>query len=165
MITLNIPGIPVAKQRPRLSKYGTYTPEKTINYESLVQMCYMDQADGVKLEGPLEISIDFHFPIPQSYTKAARNKIKSGLMLHTKKPDIDNCIKTITDALNQFAYKDDSQIVSVIARKHYTDAQPRAQVKLREIDTQKISKGIAEMKKNYELQPSEMDRDINKFIL
>ena len=36
MIKLTIPGEPCAKQRPRLGKGYTYTPQKTVNYEILV---------------------------------------------------------------------------------------------------------------------------------
>lgn len=34
MRTFIIYGQPVAKGRPRLGKWGTYTPEKTVNYET-----------------------------------------------------------------------------------------------------------------------------------
>ena len=34
-------------------------------------------------------------------------------------PDLDNLIKSITDALNGVAYKDDSQIVAVVSRKMF----------------------------------------------
>ena len=51
-------------------------------------------------------------------------------MRPTKKPDLDNCLKAITDALNGFAYKDDSQIVSIAVSKFYSD-DPRAYVKNR----------------------------------
>lgn len=35
------------------------------------------------------------------------------------KPDIDNCIKSIMDALNGVAYKDDKQVVLVRSIKRY----------------------------------------------
>ena len=133
MITITIPGIPVSKARPRLGKYGTYTPTKTVNYENLVQLCYMDQGEGKKLEGALQMVIDLYFPIPKSYSKKRVEAIKEMEELHTKKPDIDNCIKSITDALNQFAYDDDSQIVGITARKHYTTEEPRAVVTIAEV--------------------------------
>ena len=133
MITITIPGIPIAKGRPRLGKYGTYTPTKTVNYENLVQLCYMDQGEGKKLEGALQMVIDLYFPIPKSYSKKRVEAIKEMEELHTKKPDIDNCIKSITDALNQFAYDDDSQIVGITARKHYTTEEPRAVVTIAEV--------------------------------
>ena len=38
-----------------------------------------------------------------------------------KKPDIDNVIKLVADALNEVAYKDDAQIIELECRKFYSD--------------------------------------------
>ena len=133
MIKITIPGIPVAKGRPRVTKRGAFTPQKTVNYESLVQYIYMDQAEGQKLEGPLKMDIGFYFPIPKSYSKKRKQAIMDIEEMHTKKPDIDNCIKSITDALNNFAYDDDSQIVEITAKKNYTVNEPNAVVTIFQI--------------------------------
>ena len=125
---ITIPGIPIAKGRPRVGKFGIYTPTKTVNYENLVQFCYMDQAEGIKLSGPLGMYIALYFPIPKSYTKKQIEFIKAQSMVYTKKPDLDNVIKCITDSLNHFAYDDDSQIVEMRALKRYTVDEPRAEV-------------------------------------
>ncbi|MDX9918352.1 MAG: RusA family crossover junction endodeoxyribonuclease [Gudongella sp.] len=130
---ITIPGIPIAKGRPRLGKFGAYTPAKTVNYENLVQYCYMDQADGIKLDGPLMMEIRFYFPIPKSYSKKQIELLKVQDMAHMKKPDLDNCIKSISDALNHFAYDDDSQIVEMRALKRYTEDEPRAEVVIWEV--------------------------------
>ena len=37
-----------------------------------------------------------------------------------KKPDIDNIVKVVADALNSVAYHDDKQILFVIAKKAYS---------------------------------------------
>jgi len=132
-IKLTIPGTPVSKGRPRIGKWGTYTPEKTVNYENLVKYCYVEQGEGKKLEGPLRMDIMFFFPVPQSYSNKRREAIRRMAEQHTKKPDIDNCIKSVTDALNNFAYDDDSQIVEISARKYYTEEEPRAEVKITEV--------------------------------
>jgi len=129
-----IPGIPVAKGRPRLGKYGTYTPTKTVNYENLVQYCYMDQAEGIKLDGPLMMEIRFYFPIPKSYSKKQIELLKVQDMAHMKKPDASNCLKSIEDALNGFAYDDDCQIVEVHVTKKYTLEDPRAEVRISELN-------------------------------
>ena len=50
----------------------------------------------------------------------------------TKKPDIDNVIKIITDALNGIAYDDDAQIVSLSATKFY-DENPHVDVRLDDV--------------------------------
>ncbi|GAH21527.1 unnamed protein product, partial [marine sediment metagenome] len=36
-ISLTIPGEPRGKQRARWFKHGTYTPEKTVNYETYIK--------------------------------------------------------------------------------------------------------------------------------
>lgn len=130
-----IPGTPIAKARARVTKNGhAYTPTKTINYENLVQYCYMDQAEGVKLAGPLMMEIRFYFPIPKSYSKKQIELLKVQDMAHMKKPDLDNCIKSISDALNHFAYDDDSQIIELSATKRYTLEEPRAEVEIWEVE-------------------------------
>lgn len=47
--------------------------------------------------------------------------MRDGEILPQKKPDIDNVVKIIMDALNGAAYKDDKQVVSVFASKFYDD--------------------------------------------
>jgi Holliday junction resolvase RusA-like endonuclease len=37
------------------------------------------------------------------------------------KPDVDNLAKSVLDAINGVAYKDDNQIVDLVARKVYAD--------------------------------------------
>ena len=43
-----------------------------------------------------------------------------GDILPLKKPDIENIVKTILDALNGVAYQDDTQVASVTAVKTYS---------------------------------------------
>ena len=43
-----------------------------------------------------------------------------GKELPLKKPDIDNIVKVVADALNGVAYHDDTQIVMVVAKKVYS---------------------------------------------
>lgn len=40
-----------------------------------------------------------------------------------KKPDVDNIVKIVADALNGVAYHDDTQIVSVLAKKVYAASE------------------------------------------
>lgn len=42
------------------------------------------------------------------------------LILPLKKPDMDNIVKVVADALNGVAYNDDTQIVLVSAKKAYS---------------------------------------------
>jgi Holliday junction resolvase RusA-like endonuclease len=46
--------------------------------------------------------------------------MQAGSVLPSRKPDIDNVLKIVLDALNGVAYKDDSRVVSVSGRKIYS---------------------------------------------
>ena len=119
-----IKGKPVPKERPRVLKNGiAYTPKKTKDYEQLVQQVYELQVGEYLGESALMVEIDFYYTIPKSYTKKHRESIISGQELYTKRPDLDNLAKTVTDALNGIAYKDDSQIIEMKLSKHYSDEE------------------------------------------
>lgn len=122
MKQLTIDGVPVAKGRPRLGRYGTYTPKKTQEYQEYVKMCWVAKYGSIQpSEQPLEMNIVFYMPIPKSYSKKQRAEILNGRLKPTKKPDIDNLIKSVLDALNGLVYADDSQIIKVTAVKRYAE--------------------------------------------
>jgi len=128
---ITIPGKPLGKQRARTLKSGrSYTPDQTVNYETYVKMCYVEQG-GRNLGGTdlLWMEIAAFYPIPKSTSKKKAALMEGGEIRPTVKPDLDNCIKIVADSLNGIAYKDDSQIVSVVANKFYSDA-PRLEIKI-----------------------------------
>lgn len=117
-ITFTVPGRPQGKGRPRFSRGHTYTPPKTVNYESLIKNCYLLHG-GVKLEGAVRLRILALYPIPKNTKAAERRLMIEGSILPTKKPDGDNIEKVVADALNGTAYDDDSQIVTAYWEKLY----------------------------------------------
>lgn len=128
MRVFTIYGQPVAKGRPRLGKWGTYTPEKTVNYENLVKLSYIEQYKGFELmEGYLKIEMYFFMQIPKSTSNKKRELMLQRKILPDKKPDYDNMAKAITDALNGVAYIDDNQVVEAHIYKFYAE-EPRAEV-------------------------------------
>jgi len=130
VISLTIPGRPMAKQRPRVLKSGiTYTPQKTVNYETLVKQLYITKHLQKQLEGPLQTHIKAYFPIPKSASKVKKVAMEQGNIRPAKRPDWDNIGKIITDALNNLAYQDDSQIVSCTVDKYYS-RMPRVEVEI-----------------------------------
>lgn len=118
---INIPGKVIGKQRPKFSRQGnfvkTYTPEKTVNYENWVKMCWM-QSEQEKLSGNIIAVIVARFIIPQSYSNKKRSELNEKPC--PKKPDCDNIAKSILDALNGIAYDDDAQIVDLSVSKVYS---------------------------------------------
>ena len=123
-----------AKQRPRFNtKTGrAFTPNDTVSYEKMVRHCYMQQC-GEYLRGPVRAMIYMYFKIPKSYTKKRIAAIREGLEYPMKPPDVDNCIKSVLDALNGIAYKDDKQVIEISAMKRWTEDEERIEFLLEEI--------------------------------
>ena len=55
----------------------------------------------------------------------------------TKKPDGDNILKAVADALNGVCYKDDKNIVKMSIEKFYSD-MPRIDVIIQEVEQQRV---------------------------
>lgn len=122
------------KQRPRFNtKTGRiFTPKETITYENWIKSCYIEQC-GEYLEGAIKASIYVYYKIPKSYTKKRVQAIREGKEMPLKTPDADNCAKIVLDSLNSIAYRDDSQIVSLIVVKRWTEENERIEFRLDEI--------------------------------
>ena len=124
---------PIAKARPRLGRYRTYTPKKTADYERAVQLAYQNQFKKEKpFEKPVKMEIAFYFQVPKSYPKSRRLQFAEGNQPHTKRPDLDNLVKAVTDALNGLAYNDDSQIYSMVIQKWETLEDSSIEIKIQE---------------------------------
>ena len=50
----------------------------------------------------------------------------------TKKPDIDNIVKVVLDAMNKFAFRDDTQIVKLEVEKLYTSDEEKLVIQIQE---------------------------------
>lgn len=125
-------GTPVAKGRPRLGRWGTYTPERTANYENLVKISYLNQCNDKFIDKPLKMEIWAYFE-PTKAEKKSKKKYASLIgQPYIKKPDLDNIAKSICDALNDVAYEDDSQIVVLIIHKLYAE-QAKAVIEISEM--------------------------------
>ena len=122
-------GEAVGKGRPRVTRQGghihTYTPEKTrmfeeaIRFELLASTC--EAIPIYDVGTPLKAKIKIGTRVPTSYSNKKRKECLEGRIAPTKKPDVDNILKSIFDALCGFAMADDNQIVEIVAEKLYTE--------------------------------------------
>lgn len=128
-----IDGEPMGKERPKFSNRGgikrAYTPTKTAEYEEYTKWCYIQQCNDIFFEQgmPITIIVEAYFGIPKSITKKRRKEILETEEIPTKKPDTDNILKIIKDALNGVAYYDDAQVGMAVVAKHYSE-NPRVEV-------------------------------------
>ncbi|AZV94477.1 RusA family crossover junction endodeoxyribonuclease [Pseudomonas sp. S 311-6] len=126
MIEFTIPGVPVGKGRPRATKRGKnialYTPAKTVSYEGVVALAGQRAMAGrPPSTGPMGASMDIFLPVLASWSKKRQQAALLGQELPAKKPDMDNVIKAIFDALNGIVWIDDVQVTDMgRVRKRYS---------------------------------------------
>lgn len=133
-IELTVPGDPQGKQRAKTFKrgdfVGAYTPRKTVNYEIYIKELFVDKyPDFMPLEGPLMLQFTAYVSIPSSTSQKKRLLMLDGAIIPEKKPDVDNILKIIMDALESVAYRRDSQIAIAIASKLYSE-RPRLELRI-----------------------------------
>lgn len=117
-----IPGKPIGKGRPRFTRTGhCWTPDKTVAYERYIKMTYWSTYGHRKYaeDKALAVEIILYYPRPKRMTKVKRLLAQKGVLRPTVKPDVDNVIKGILDALNGVAFEDDRQIVQIACEKWY----------------------------------------------
>jgi Holliday junction resolvase RusA-like endonuclease len=127
-----VTGKPVGKGRPRASTRGgfvrMYTDAKTLGYEAAIADEAARAMSGAEpFETPMQMQVSCYYPIPKSWPK----KIKQGAIdeevFPKVKPDLDNVVKAVLDALNGVVYLDDAQVVNLVATKRYA-TEPRVEV-------------------------------------
>ena len=133
------------KGRPRFRNAGkfiqTYTDKDTQAYEMSIKEAYLqaNQEAYMNPDTPLAIVLTVYQQIPKSVSKKKKQEMLDGKFRPTKKPDIDNILKSVLDSLNQVAFHDDTQIVSVEVVKWY-DETPRMVVKIFELNNTEENK-------------------------
>ena len=82
------------------------------------------------LTGPIWIAVHFRFMRPDYHYGTGKNKQilkRSAPDYHIKTPDLDKLVRAIQDALTGIIYKDDKQIVGIVASKGY-DTRPKVTI-------------------------------------
>lgn len=133
LIHFTIPGPAVGKGRPRFSRKSgaAFTPAKTRNHEAFVKMLAVEAmkeqagfvrnaGEALPLSKPCALIVQIFCTIPPSWPKAKREAAKANI-IRPGKPDIDNVIKSIGDAMNGVVYTDDNLIYRVEATKMFAD--------------------------------------------
>lgn len=121
-----VPGKPQGKGRPRATARGKfvkmYTPSKTVTYESTIAL-FAKQAMAGKppLDNPAIAKLWVYMPIPKSWSKKRKLAALSGETMPITKPDADNVVKAVFDAINNIVWIDDVQVVALSVFKKYSE--------------------------------------------
>lgn len=118
-----IHGEPVAQGRPRFSTRGnlvrTYDPKKSRDwkdYAKYILKYSMQRRKYTLIEEACRLSIKVYKSIPKSYSKKKTQMCMNGTIRPSVKPDLDNYIKAVKDAMggdkdNKIVWYDDSLVV------------------------------------------------------
>lgn len=136
MLTFTIPGQPQGKGRPRVGKtFGgharMFTPEQTVNYEGMIRVvAHQAMAGRPLIEAPVRVFISMGCQVPGSWSDRKQARALAGEVFPTTKPDMDNTLKAVFDALNGVVWKDDVQVCDLGVVKRYS-ASPGVTVSVR----------------------------------
>lgn len=136
-IKLTIPGEPNALKRHRTVKVKSGI---NINYDPshedksiFAWKAIADNKPDKPYSGPTRLTVYFYMPRPKSHFRTGKFKglVKDAApVFHIVKPDLDNLIKFVKDALNKIYWTDDSIICTIISRKLYSE-NPRTEITIK----------------------------------
>jgi len=133
MISFEVRGDPSALKRHRQGKFTNYDPSAGDKADFL-SIAHANAPD-IPFECPLHLDVTFYMSRPKSHFGTGKNATKlkpSAPNFKVSRPDIDNYLKFVMDALNKVFWHDDSYVVSVKMVKRY-DLVPRVKVVIREL--------------------------------
>ncbi|CEG29593.1 RusA family crossover junction endodeoxyribonuclease [Bacillus sp. B-jedd] len=132
-INLSIPIEPMGAVRmTQRGKFTSRSALKYLGYKDFIKLHVKNGAKGTFFtDGPIEVTITFHMPIPASWSK--KRRAAAAGIYHIKKPDADNLVKGVFDSLNGIIWKDDNQVAKVTATKLYGKT-PKIEVFIRELE-------------------------------
>ena len=120
-LRFTVPGVPHAKQRPRLGRRGrTYTPQASKVYEQSVAWhakALAPKAMFAPAGVPVRVDILAQYPRPKRLQKAPDTMLPKCVRTHG---DLDNHIKAVLDGLNHAGiWVDDGQVQCIRAEAVY----------------------------------------------
>lgn len=128
-----IAGDAVPSGRPRVTRTGhVYKPAKSREYETEaanhIAAQYKQQGGIAPIGEPVKLIITEYRRIPQRITGYARQEAIAGHVRPDTKPDIDNAVKAVMDAMTKAGvWQDDKQVVCLQAEKKYGE-WPRVEI-------------------------------------
>lgn len=131
LLNLIVYGEPVAKGRPRFTRQGhAYTPEKTTAGEKAIRDRWLSKyGSRGPLTGPLEVFVTAYRHMPTRFKADDIERAEKGFIAPVTRPDADNYLKLVLDALNGIAYTDDALIIGCTCEKRYSEI-PRTEIRI-----------------------------------
>jgi Holliday junction resolvase RusA-like endonuclease len=113
--SLFVNGIPKAQPRPRKGRYGNfYNPPSADEWKAEIRAAFL-QCRRPPITGPVRLRVDFYLPRPKGMKDTGEQNIP-----HVKKPDADNLLKAVMDAMTEAGvWEDDALVFNPDPAKYY----------------------------------------------
>lgn len=124
VIRLVLSGQPKGQKRVRHQGKGHWHDKDQKLAEGEVIRKWEEAGEPRLPDVALRIELSLYIARPQSHFKMDGSLSAEGLRHNrpeNKKPDVDNALKLVMDALNKRAYRDDVQIVEAVVERHWAD--------------------------------------------
>jgi Holliday junction resolvase RusA-like endonuclease len=130
-VEFTVPGDPQSLKRPRVTTIGghpsMYDPKENRSVKNDIVNAWLEAGmHGWPHGVPLKLTVACFFRRPKGHFGTGKNAAKlkdSAPRFHTSKPDADNVLKIVGDALNGYAWHDDAQIAWSEVPKVYVDPE------------------------------------------
>ncbi len=139
-VSFFVPGIPQQKGstksflNPKTRRIVTKSDNKNLKaWEAVVRLKAAEAWRGGPSAGPITVRASFYFPRPKSHLKPSGGLTKSAPREHIRQPDIDKLGRGLLDAFTGVVCKDDSYVVRLYLRKHYSDSRVGASIHIEEV--------------------------------
>jgi crossover junction endodeoxyribonuclease RusA len=112
--TLRVAGEAKGKGRARHGLGRTFTPRETVLAENRIYSVWEKQGEPRLPDGPIALEVELGVTRPESHWTSKRTLTLEGLRNvrpFRRKPDVDNALKLVMDALNTCAWSDDVRVV------------------------------------------------------
>jgi Holliday junction resolvase RusA-like endonuclease len=139
-IRFTVPAIPIAQPRQRVTMIAgrphNYTPTKhPVNqFKATCQMAAQGLADLSYCAPGVGLALEAVFVMPRP--GGLPKRLGTGRLPHAKRPDGDNLLKSLTDALKGICWRDDAQLCDVRTMKWVAaaDEVPHVEITIRRLD-------------------------------
>jgi Holliday junction resolvase RusA-like endonuclease len=131
MIQFTVPGKRMVFDRPRFGGHVYDTSQNKYQKRDSAMIAKAAMHSQKPMQGPQVVSLAFYSKPPKKWAR----------YFPTTKPDVDNLIKLVFDALNRVSFGDDAQVVGLKeVWKIYTRGEPCTVVRIREVRENEIER-------------------------
>lgn len=116
IINIVVPGKPIPQGRPRFTRQGgyvrAYDPKGSRDYKTLIRneiqpLFYQrPRFQPIPKGRPVSLALYIYRPMLKGFSQQKRQQAEAEILRPTQKPDTDNYLKGVLDALNTVVFED-----------------------------------------------------------